>query len=206
MQPERYTSPKNWRGSAASFAIHAIALLLLAGTLHRVKETVPSRLPGTREGVEYITYFSSGNTSLTRNDLPVKVPHTRQDLTSVSHSSISPKLPDTPEVSSGEHGIGNANQSGLGDGNLIIALPRYFPHPTPNLSALHPGTAGDVIFDAVIDENGKVTTLTLLQSLDPTIDDEVMQTVKQWIYQPALKNGVPVASVMEMHFHYERKG
>lgn len=204
MQSERYTSPKNWRGTAASIAIHAVVLAVLAGALHRVKETLPYKLPGTKQGLEFLTYYSSGSASATHSDLPVRVTPTRK--APPSHSPISPKIPDKPEVSSGEHGIGNSNQSGLGDGNLIIALPKYFPHPTPNLSVLHPGTAGDVIFDAVIDENGKVTTLTLLQSLDPAIDDEVMQTVKQWIYTPALKNGVPVASVMEMHFHYERKG
>jgi len=204
MQPERDTSPKNRCGAAASIAIHAAVLAILAGALHRVKETLPYKFPGTKEGLEFLTYYSSGSASPTHSDLPARVTPTAK--TPLSHSSIAPSIPDKPEVSSGEHGIGNANQSGLGDGNLIIALPKYFPHPTPNLAPLHPGTAGDVIFDAVIDENGKVTTLTLLQSLDPAIDDEVMQTVKQWIYQPALKNGVPVASVMEMHFHYERKG
>jgi hypothetical protein len=32
-----------------------------------------------------------------------------------------------------------------------------------------------------------------------------MQTVNQWTYVPAMKNGVPVASVQELHFHYERR-
>src|ERR1700685_1515409 len=112
MHREPNKPPKNGRGSAASLTIHVVALLLLAGALHRVKETIPYKLPGTREGVEFITYYSSGNESVTHNNLPVKVPPPKQDLTSVSHTSISPKLPDTPEVSSGEHGVGNANQSG----------------------------------------------------------------------------------------------
>ena len=58
---------------------------------------------------------------------------------------------------------------------------------------------------AVIDERGKITELTLLAGLGPAIDDEVMQTVNQWVYIPAMKDGVPVASVEEMQFHYEKR-
>ena len=46
----------------------------------------------------------------------------------------------------------------------------------------------------------------MLQGLDPAIDDAVIETVNQWVYVPAMKNGVPVASVQELHFHYERRG
>jgi len=60
--------------------------------------------------------------------------------------------------------------------------------------------------DYAIDEHGKIAELTLLQGLGPTIDDEVIQTVDQWIYTPATKNGVPVPSIQELHFHYERRG
>jgi protein TonB len=94
----------------------------------------------------------------------------------------------------------------LGDGDVTIALEKYFPYPKPSLSTLPAGFAGDVILNAVIDEHGKVAQLTLLHGVGSPIDDQVIQTVEQWTYVPAMKNGVPVASVQELHFHYERRG
>jgi protein TonB len=102
--------------------------------------------------------------------------------------------------------VGNASSSGLGDGNIRIALQKYFPYPKPSLATMSRGSAGDVILHVVIDEHGKITEMTLLQGLGPAIDDAVIQTVNQWTYTPATKDGVPVPSVEELHFHYERRG
>jgi len=119
--------------------------------------------------------------------------------------SEEPKL-SSAVPSSPERGVASSGQSGLGDGDITIALEKYFPYPTPSLSSMPQGAAGDVILKAVIDEHGKIAELTLLEGLGPSIDDEVIQTVNQWVYIPATKGGVPVASVEELHFHYERRG
>ena len=122
------------------------------------------------------------------------------------HSAAATPQTEEATALSTERGDGNAGQSGLGDGNITIALQKFFPYPKPSLSTLPRGTAGDVILNAVIDEHGKISELTLLQGLGPTIDNEVIQTVNQWVYTPATKDGVPVSSVQELHFHYERRG
>jgi protein TonB len=80
----------------------------------------------------------------------------------------------------------------------------HFPYPHPDLSALAHGTRGDVILDAVIDEHGRITGLTLLKGLDPSVDQAVIATVRQWLFTPATRDGVPVVSEQEFHFHYER--
>jgi hypothetical protein len=54
------------------------------------------------------------------------------------------------------------------------------------------------------DGHGKIAELTLMQGLGPAIDDAVIALVNQWYFVPATKNGVPVPSVQELHFHYER--
>jgi protein TonB len=46
----------------------------------------------------------------------------------------------------------------------------------------------------------------VVHSLGPAIDNAVIATVNQWLYTPAMKDGVPVPSVEELHFHYERRG
>jgi protein TonB len=166
-------------------------------------ELVPYRLPGTSVGLESLTYYSPGSAQMARRDIPAKT--AKPKVSSAVHSAVAIAQPAAAAPSS-EKGDGNAGQSGLGDGDITIALQKYFPYPNPSLAGLPRGASGDVILNAVIDEHGKIADLTLLQGLGEPIDDEVIQTVNQWVYTPAMKNGVPVASVQELHFHYERRG
>ena len=153
--------------------------------------------------MELLTYYAPGSAAMAQNDIPVKA-IAKPKAASTVHAPAADAKPDDASAPSTERGVDNSGQSGLGDGDITIALQKYFPYPRPSLSTLPHGAAGDVILTAVIDEHGKITGLTLLQGLGPAIDNEVIQTVNQWTYTPATKNGVPVASVQELHFHYER--
>jgi len=192
-------------GIGISVAIHVVVVLVVAGILHRSVKLAPYRLPGTRDGVELLTYYAPGSTKLASSDVPTKSAD-KPKPTTVIHSPIAAPKPETTAAANAERGAASSGQSGLGDGNITIALQKYFPYPTPSLASLPHGAAGDVILNAVIDEHGKVAELTLLTGLGPAIDNEVIQTVNQWTYIPAMKNGVPVPSVQELHFHYERRG
>jgi protein TonB len=200
-----HVSRPNRRGTIASAVVHALVLLSVVGVLHRTPKLVVYRLPGSKQGVQYLTYYSPGSTQVSQSDIASKAV-TKPEPKSVVHSpAVAPQTEEATALST-ERGDGNAGQSGLGDGNITIALQKYFPYPKPSLSTLPRGTAGDVILNAVIDQHGKISELTLLQGLGPAIDNEVIQTVNQWVYTPATKDGVPVSSVQELHFHYERRG
>jgi protein TonB len=202
-QPDGNAFGWNWNGTAWSVVVHAVALVAIAAFLRGPKLAV-YRLPGTRNGLQSLTYYTLGSAQTSQND--IKATSTKQKPASVTHSPIAAPRIDTASAASSERGAGGLGQSGLGDGDITIALEKFFPSPTPSLSALPPGFAGDVILDAVIDEHGKVAQLTLLHGVGAPIDEEVMQTVNQWTYVPAMKNGVAVASMQEIHFHYERRG
>ena len=205
LQFENNASRPNRSGAAVSVLVHAIVLLAVAGVLHRTPKLVVYRLPGAKQGVQYLTYYSPGSTEVAQSDIAAKAV-TKPEPKSVVHSpAVVPQVEEATALST-ERGTGNAGQSGLGDGNITIALQKFFPYPKPSLATLPRGAAGDVILNAVIDEHGKITALTLLRGLGPAIDDEVIQTVNQWTYTPATKDGVPVPSVQELHFHYERRG
>ena len=60
------------------------------------------------------------------------------------------------------------------------------------------------MLDAVIDERGHISKLTVLRSLGPAIDESVLATVEQWTFTPATLDGKPVSSGQELHFHYQR--
>jgi periplasmic protein TonB len=97
-----------------------------------------------------------------------------------------------------------AGADSLGSGNINIALVSYFPTPKPDLSTLPRGTKGDVILDIVIDTTGKIADIKMTSGLGHGIDENVIATVQQWTFRPATKDGQPVASEQELHFHYEK--
>lgn len=53
---------------------------------------------------------------------------------------------------------------------------------------------GTVVLEILIDQNGKVIRARVLQSI-PLLDSAAIETVKQWVFKPAIKNGRPVATV-----------
>jgi protein TonB len=65
------------------------------------------------------------------------------------------------------------------------------------------------VFKLTPSSNGKwketvLHSFTLGAGLDPSVDQAVIATVRQWLFTPATKDGVPVVSEQEFHFHYER--
>jgi protein TonB len=189
------------QGPMLSIAVHATILLAVAVWIHRTPRIAPFKLPGTARGLTLLTYYSPGSRKPSATDSPVRTNHTRNAKTESRKAVDKPAPPEPPRA---DAGTGNTTESGLGEGDIRIALLEHFPYPHPDLSPLAHGAKGDVILDAVIDEHGKITQLTLLKGLDPSIDQAVIATVKQWLFTPATKDGVPVPSEQEFHFHYER--
>lgn len=187
-----------------SLFAHAIVLgALVAGSRH-VPQLAPMRLPGTEHGVERLTYYSPGGTpaqaaSTLQRRKPETPSHTLAN-SRIARAAVSATL----SVPSTLRGTGPAGPSGLGQGNINIALQKFFPPPHPDLSTLPPGTAGDVIIDATIDPKGNVIDLKLVRGLSGPINDTVLATVSRWIYTPATRDGVPVASEQELLFHFSR--
>jgi protein TonB len=191
------------RGQLLSVAAHAVLLLVVVGGIGRSAKIVPYRLPGTSMGVSTLTYFSPGSPQLVASESAAQTQAKARAARTLAHAPEAPKV-EVGQVAKSETGIGTSAKSGLGEGDITIALQTYFPYPTPNLSSLPHGKKGDVVLDAVIDEHGNVAQLTLLQGLGSPIDQDVIATVQQWHYTPAMKNGIPVSSEQELHFHYER--
>jgi periplasmic protein TonB len=189
------------RGPAFSIAAHAVIILAVAIEIHHAPRIAHFRLPGTAKGLPLLTYYSPGSRKPVASDSSVR---TKQNLNRKSGLRKTISQPTPLEPPHADPGAGNTNESGLGEGNIRIALQQHFPYPQPDLSVLAHGTKGDVVLDAVIDEHGRVAQLTLLKGLEPSIDQAVIATVRQWLFTPATKDGVPVASEQEFRFHYER--
>ena len=53
---------------------------------------------------------------------------------------------------------------------------------------------GTVLVEILIDASGRVARTRVLQSV-PLLDAAARDTVGQWLFQPAVKHGIPVASI-----------
>jgi protein TonB len=191
------------RGAAVSAGVHAAVLVCLLGGFHWAPRVAPYKLPGTANGVRTLTYFSAGNPQPQVADEPVKAAEAAKQPVETAVHSMEAKAASAPAVQA-DAGAGDSVKSGVGEGNIDIALQKYFPYPKPDLSTMKRGTEGDVILDAVIDEHGKIASLTVVQGLGDAIDKTVIATVEQWSYTPAMKDGVAVQSEQELRFHYQR--
>jgi protein TonB len=201
--PQRRTS-RHFVGSAF---VHA---LLLAALIHRSAPWVaPIRLPGSEHGSNLLLTYLPG-----RAPVQSAAPNPKTEPQLAEAKSPLPKLPipkvkDTtvsPNTNSpvSAQPDSSAGADALGSGNIDIALASFFPTPKPDLSSLPHGTKGDVILDVVIDATGKISDLKMTSGLGHGIDETVIATVQQWTFHPATRDGQPVASEQELHFHYER--
>jgi TonB family protein len=82
------------------------------------------------------------------------------------------------------------------------ALPISFAEPRISRWELPRDLQGDVIVEVTIDSQGSVVDERLLQGLGSGIDEKVMAAVREWRFRPATRNGVPVPSKHDVHFHF----
>ncbi|NYF92157.1 TonB family protein [Tunturiibacter empetritectus] len=202
------TSPR--RPPTYAIASSLLHLLLVAAFFHQSASWVaPIRLPGSPHGTNLLLTYSPGKAPLqTSATNPKTQPRQAQSATPLpTPPTQKPKettaSPNTSSPASAQPDSA-AGADSLGSGNINIALVSYFPTPKPDLSVLPRGTKGDVILDIVIDTTGKIADIKMTSGLGHGIDENVIATVQQWTFHPATKDGQPVASEQELHFHYEK--
>lgn len=69
-----------------------------------------------------------------------------------------------------------------------------------------PNSEGKVIIEITIDERGVITRATVLQSMGSDIDSKCLAALEKWHFQPATKNGVPIASKQDAIFPFKPRG
>src|SRR5271156_3545253 len=191
----------------ASSLLH---LLLIAVLIHqRASWIAPIRLPGSPHGTNLLLTYSPGKAPLQTSTPNPKTRPKQAESTTPLPTPVTQKPKDStasPNTSSptSTQPDSTAGADSLGSGNINIALLSYFPTPKPDLSTLPHGTKGDVILDIVIDTTGKIADIKMTSGLGHGIDESVIATIQQWTFHPATKDGQPVASEQELHFHYEK--
>jgi len=196
-------SPALRRWTFASVAVH---LYVLGALLYVRSPTLsPVERPGDANGhllsLTYAPGMSAPAAKLASPKAPPRPPTPSSILPTPAPAAPVVTAAATAATSSPNEASG---VDALGDGNTTVALVVVHPSPRPDLSQLPSGTSGDVIVDVVIDKDGKIAKYTMMRGLGHGVDQTVLATIQQWTFQPATRDGHPVASEQELLFHYVR--
>jgi len=109
------------------------------------------------------------------------------------------KTPNPAEAGSEQ---GSAYDGASSGDEVKPALPVTFQDLKIYRSELPSGLQGDVIVEITIDAQGLVVAERLLQGLGHGVDERVIAVLRDWHYRPATRNGVPIPSKYDVHFHF----
>jgi protein TonB len=189
------------RTGAVSVAVH---LLVIAALVHTwLGWASPMPPSGTTHGTQRVLLYLPGKPTVVSERATPRPP--RPALRRVSlptakvlAEAVSMPAPVVPHMDA------MAGNDALGNGSVNIARVQAFPASKPDLAKLPVGASGDVVLDVLIDDTGKVADARTTKGMGHGIDEMVIATVEQWVFYPATKNGRPVSSEQELHFHYDR--
>lgn len=82
---------------------------------------------------------------------------------------------------------------------IATSDPSVYPWQLPN-------TGGNEVIEITIDERGEIVRTTVLTSLGPDIDSKCLAALANWHFQPATRNGAPIASKQDAIFPFRARG
>jgi periplasmic protein TonB len=106
-------------------------------------------------------------------------------------------------------GVGPGYGGGIGGGVFRVgggvSAPRVLEDPSPDYSeeARKAKYQGTVVLWLIVDSNGRPRDVRVARSLGMGLDQKAIEAVRQWKFQPAMKDGTPVAVQInvEVNFH-----
>jgi len=108
-----------------------------------------------------------------------------------------------PEGTAAGSPYGSLSYGSLSPFEVRPALPTFSFDPVIQPEMLN-GMAGDVIIEITIDSVGNITDMKVLQSFNPAVDQKVLAALEKWHFLPATRNGVPIPSKQDVHYHFPR--
>jgi protein TonB len=211
----------SFRRVMLSVLLHSavLAIFVYKGRLYVAPMLLPGDVTGTRLTLTYLPGRAAQSVNLRATEAEVPPsPATNAKLADphldeparIPQPTVSPDFPKQSAASAtnstpSPNPDSTNGADSLGTGNINIAYLDSFRSPRPDLSALPRGASGDVVLDVTIDAAGRIIALKKLSGVGYGIDESVIATVQAWVFHPATKDGTPVVSEQELHFHYERR-
>lgn len=87
-------------------------------------------------------------------------------------------------------------------GGVTAPVPKYTPEPEFSSEARNSKFQGTVVLEIVLDKAGTVSRLRIIRALGENLDLNAVEKVKTWRFQPASRNGQPVAVAMNIEVSF----
>ena len=205
--------PKPKRSSRALFGSAVVHLAILALLIwrpapHYIKtESALHGMGGTSHGTVYLKY--GGSEKVRKASDVDDVQHTKLHIpkrrVAKAEEAPAPAMASalTP-TSNGSAGTSTGTLAyGYADGHEVRpAYPIVYPDPVVARAVCPPGVKGDVIVEVTIDDKGNIVATRLLSGLGHGVDERVVAVVQNWRYYPATRDGLPIPSQQDVHFHF----
>jgi len=172
------------RGSSSQIAIVAVSRGALAAVLASEQPTIPEKSEAPRKKISHHV-----SPILAKRTPALEAPQATQAL--VAQSSAAKSNP-------GVTGQGNDTQ------NMYPPYPIVSPSPQVRDRSLLPQTDQKIVVDVNLGADGRVQQATLVSGLNNPLDQLVLDTVRGWQFHPAMLNGAPVPSQMELVFPFNK--
>jgi TonB family protein len=124
-----------------------------------------------------------------------EVPKANKPIQDVpSESTKDPKHEDSHELATYPIGPGSG---------VKAPKPKYTPEPDFSEIAKYEENQGTVVVNVIVGTDGNVHNVRLLRPLGMGLDENAQSTVQTWRFQPAIRNGQPVAVEMNIEIAFD---
>lgn len=211
LQPEAKRL-RSYRAVGVSVAAHLLLLLWIVFHHPRVIEFAPAWLAYGDGAHSYrVTYFPPGGEDapteaklvLPRESIaPHAKPRSSAPKPAADHQPVPADTEAADHNSRAGSPLGTMIDGPITGHEVHVAYPVVYLDPPVARSELPRDLQGDVVIEVTIDSQGNVVETKIVQAIGHGIDEKIEATLRQWHYQPATLDGVPVASKHDVHFHF----
>jgi TonB family protein len=201
-----------------STAVHALLLALIVASSIRVRHAVIFRpmIQGSSQQIAVVAVSRGNLAAVLASEHPALPEKTQAPRADVSHrvSPGPPKAihrtptPPQPQQLSGGFSGGRINAGVTGQGSdaqsMYPAYPVVSPSPQVRDRSLLPQTSRKIVVDVNLSADGQIQQTSLVSGMSNALDQLVLDTVRSWQFHPAMLNGRPVPSTMELVFPFDK--
>jgi feruloyl esterase len=109
---------------------------------------------------------------------------------------------DTNDAANFECVAGPLNPGSAPDPSIRPPRALYTPTPNYSKSARKKKIQGTVTISIIIGIDGHIHGVTVVKPLEPSLDTNAIEAAKMWKFEPAVKDGKPVAVQMDVDMSY----
>lgn len=217
-QHEEQSKPRIAQTAGLSIALHALLLALIVAGSIRLHHAVIFRpmVRGSSSQIAVVAVSRGALASVLTAQSPV-LPEKSQAPRPIALRRPNPapqkatqalQTPQPPTSLAGQSSSGRTNPGVTGQGSdaqsMYPAYPTVSPSPQVRDRSLLPQTDQKIVVDVNLGADGQLQQATLVSGLGNALDQLVLDTVRGWQFHPAMLDGKPVPSSMELVFPFNR--